>query len=72
MYYPDAKYEVLSMIKTALLVSILLAYLIVVIYSLLFIWGDQYRSTKNKVCWMLVLIFTGPIGIGLYFYEAKP
>jgi H+/Cl- antiporter ClcA len=54
-----------------LIMGIMLGFLGLFIYALVDVIKSEFENSINKVIWLLLLLFTGPIGIILYFIIGK-
>jgi hypothetical protein len=68
------KGEIMSMyggFEWLLMMGIILGFLVLFIYALVDVIKSEFENSTNKVIWLLLLLFAGPIGIILYFIIGK-
>ncbi|MDD2887646.1 MAG: PLDc N-terminal domain-containing protein [Aliarcobacter sp.] len=54
-----------------LLMGIVLGFFALFIYALVDILKSEFENSINKVIWLLLIIFMGPIGVVLYLIIGK-
>lgn len=48
-------------------VGIILGFFVLFIYSLIDVVKSEFENSINKIIWLLLILFMGPIGMLLYF-----
>ncbi len=61
----------LSIFVSIIPLIVFLGIMVVFIYVLIDILKSEFTNSVNKIIWLILVLFTGPLGIVLYFFIGR-